>query len=207
MSLFTRATYFFFWGLVLACAGCSSSGYLINSAPEGAEVSTLRGETVGKTPLRLNADLAAKISNAGMLNFKLAAPNYIPRVVLADAVSTREIFVTLPKSESPTFKSEFSKDFSFDMNQMVRRAFAIQRMIANKKNAEAATAVTEFRTEYPSLAFGHFMAAYLALQEGKKVEARKSLMRAQALDPKDPAITQSLRTLVESGGSREGAQP
>jgi|GEM_PF-730251 len=176
-------------------SSCSSSQFNILSTPEGAEVTSLRGDVLGKTPLVLDEAQKRKIEEEGIINFKISSAGYLPRLVMIDASSTREITINLPKSDSESFKSEYSRDFATDINKMLRDAFAVQRLVAEKKNAEARTSLNKFRSEFPSAAFGYFMSAHLALLEGKRSEARSQLLRAQALDPKDSAITQGLQLL------------
>ncbi len=176
-------------------SACSSSGLTISSSPEGAEVTNLQGELLGKTPITLSSDQTAKISDSGLLNFKVAAPGYLPRLVHADGGVAREISVALPKSEAGSFKSEFLRDFGRDMNKMLRAAFVIQKLIGQRKIDEAAREIETFKKEYPSIAYGHVMSAHLALVQGKREEAKASMSRAQALDPEDGDISQSLKLI------------
>jgi hypothetical protein len=187
-------------------ASCSSSQFNITSNPEGAEITSLQGDVLGKTPLVLDGAQKTKLAEEGILNFKISSAGHLPRLVMVDASSTREVKINLPKSDSESFKAEYSRDFATDINKMLRDAFAIQRLVAEKKNAEARTSLSKFRSEFPSAAFGYFMSAHLALLEGQRREARTQLLRAQALDPKDSAIIQGLRLLGEpaQGG---GASP
>jgi predicted Zn-dependent protease len=184
-------------------SACSSTGLNISSNPEGAEVTNLQGELIGKTPLTLSSEQLAKVSDNGLLNFKVSAPGHLPRLVYADGGVAREISVALPKSEAGSFKSEFTRDFGQDMNQMLRSAFVIQKLVGSRNFSEAAKEIEAFKKEYPSLAYGHVISAHLALAQGKREEARASLSRARALDPKDPDINQSLKLLSAQpqGGS------
>ena len=190
--------------ICLSLASCSSSQFNIISTPEGAEITSLRGDVLGKTPLVLDEAQKTKLEEEGILNFKISSAGYLPRLVIIDASSTREVKINLPKSDSESFKSEYSRDFATDINKMLRDAFAIQRLVSEKKSAEARTSLSKFRSEFPSAAFGYFMSAHLALLEGKRSEARAQLLRAQALDPKDSSIIQGLQLLgepVQRGGS------
>lgn len=184
--------------LSVSLTNCSSSGSLILSSPEGAEVSTMQGEVIGKTPLTLSPELMAKINDTGHLNFKLAAAGHVPRVVTADAGTTREVLIKLVPSSPDSFKAEFSKDFSLELNRMLRASYAIQKLVSERKIPEALVAAEKFKTDYPQLAFGYMIAAHLALAQNKREEAKNNLFRAQALDPEDPAPAQALK-LIEGG--------
>jgi hypothetical protein len=198
-------SWLFHLALSVLFTSCSSSQFRIVSSPEGAEITSLRGDVIGKTPLVLEEAEKIKLEEQGILNFKISSSGYMPRLVMIDASSIREVKINLPKSDSESFKSEFSRDFATDINKMLRDAFAIQRLVAEKKNAEARTLLDKFKSEFPSAAFGYFLSAHLALIEGKKSEARTQLLRAQALDPKDSSITQGLELLGVSSQRGENA--
>lgn len=180
---------------IVFLSACSSSNYMIKSNPEGAEVSSLQGDLIGRTPLELSEEQAKKISDGAILNFKISANGYIPRVVMVGLSEVREVSLNLPKSESKSFKAEFSKDFTGDLNRMFREGFDIQRLLAGRKIVEATEAVSKFKTAYPQIAFGYVIAAHIALMEGKKEEAKRNLLRARSLDPDDPSIMQSIKLL------------
>jgi len=163
-------------------------------------VSSLRGEVLGKTPLTLDKDKSDKVSESGLLNFKVSAPGHLPRLVFADANVTRELRVVLPKTDSEAAKAEFSRDFGQDLNKMLRRAFVIQKLVTQKKFPEALQEIAAFKQEFPQLAYGHVIGAHIALAQGNKEEAKASLLRAQALAPDDPDVAQSLKML---SGARE----
>ena len=186
-----------FYTLVIATlallGACSSTQLLISSTPDGAEVTTFQGEILGKTPLTLKPDQSAKIADNGLLNLKIVAPGYLPRLIFADMAVSRDINVVLPKSDSAGFKAEFSHDFGRDLNKMLRMAFVIQKMLGQKKLTEAEAEVENFKKEFPSLAYGYIMAAHLALMQNKTDDAKVSLQRARVLDPEDPDIVQSLK--------------
>ena len=130
----------------------------------------------------------------------------MPRLVVTDADTSRQINVSLPKTESQSFKSEFTRDFGKDLNRMLREAFGIQKLIGARKPEEAGAAIEKFKKDFGSLAFGHVMAAQLALSQGKKEEARASLMRARAMDPDDNDISQMLKLLGVGEATAGGTQ-
>jgi len=177
---------------------CSSSAYLIQSNPEGAEVTTLSGEVVGKTPLSLKGEEASRLGTNGVFNFKVSSPGYIPRVIVANGNSTREITVVLPKSDDLSFRSDFSNDFSKELNKSFREGFNIQKLLSEGKFLEAKIAVEKFKSEHPQLAFGYVISASLYLRDGKREAANRDLLRAQTLDPDDSSITQSLKLISGS---------
>lgn len=181
--------------LALSVGACSSTGYKLLSVPEGAEVSTLQGEVLGKTPLILTPEQTAKINENNHLRFKMALAGHIPRVVFADAKALSEIQLQLVPTNAESFKGEFSKDFRLELNQMLRASYDIQRLLSERKTAEAKAAAVKFKADYPQLAYGYMITAHLALREGKRDEARANILQAQALDPGDPAVAQALQLL------------
>lgn len=196
--------------IALAChvvfLNACSSKLEIKSSPQSAEVVSTQGDLLGKTPLVLDDDQVSKISENGLIQFKVSADGYIPRLVVADEPSTREIFVNLPKSESKTFKSEFSQDFRKDMNQMIREAFLIQQEISKgQKSVEAK--VEAFKASYPDIAYGYVISAHLALKDGNKDLARRQLLKAQKLDPEDQSVQQSLRLLAGATSQPNNSKP
>src|SRR6266542_1808217 len=88
MSLFVRnlrptvlvATLLVFANLV---SGCSTPKRRveIRSTPPGAEIQTLRGEVIGKTPLVLEEKDLSKHLERDRLLFLLVHPNYIQRQI------------------------------------------------------------------------------------------------------------------------------
>lgn len=191
--------------VALGCAlisACSSSAYKISSLPQGAEVLSTRGEVIGKTPLTLTPDQASKITQLGLLNFKIVASGHVPQVVFVDANTTQEVSIKLVPSGADSFKAEFAKDFSADLNRMLRQSYAVQKLISERKNVEATAAVEKFKAEYPQLAYGYMVSAHLNMIAGKKEAARNDLIRAKALDPQDPSPDQALK-IIGGGNSSQ----
>jgi hypothetical protein len=186
--------------LSLLLGACASQELQIQSNPEGAEVSTLSGESLGKTPLVLKSEVLEKHSSGDVLDLKFISSGRIPRVISMDVKSIRSMSVVLPETSAESFKSEFAIDFSAQLNTMLRRAFLIQKKIGEGKKAEAEAEIQKFNTDYPFAAFGHVISAQLSLMGGKEAEARTHLQRAKILDPADTSIEQSLRML--QGGPR-----
>lgn len=180
---------------------CSSRSVRISSNPEGAEVSNLSGEKIGMTPLEVGHDELEKISENGLATFRVTAPGHLPRIAFVDPSVTREVVVGLPKTDSSAFRSEFMKDFGRDMNRMLRSAFFIQKLVGQKKFDEASKEIESFKEQYPSLAYSHVISAQISLAQGRREEARTSLVRAGVLDPDDSGVQQSLKLMGVSASS------
>ena len=186
----------FFAYFLFSCvflSACSSAVIDVNSTPEGAEVSSLQGEVLGKTPLALTSEMSSKVVEDGIVNLRISARGYLPRLLVTDASTARRLNIVLPKSDTQSFKTEFARDFGKDMNSMLRDAFVIQKLVGAKKTDEAKVAIEKFKKEFGTLAFGYVMSAQVALGQGKKKEAKANLMQARALDPDDSDIAQMLK--------------
>jgi hypothetical protein len=174
-----------------ACA----SRFKISSIPEGAEVRSLSGDVIGKTPIELSDDQSAKLVENGIASFRVVASGHESRLVMADASGLRDLQVSLPKIEGSLFKSDLAQDFSKDLNAVLRDAFVLQKLMLEGKNSDFASRVETFKKNYPQMAFGYLLSAQVALSQGKRTEARASLERAKVLDPADPSIEQNLKLL------------
>jgi hypothetical protein len=174
-----------------ACA----SRFKIRSVPEGAEVRSLSGDVIGKTPIELSDDQSAKLVEDGIASFRVLASGYESRLVMADASGLRDLQVSLPKIEGSLFQSDLAQDYSKDLNAVLRDAFVLQKLMLEGKNSDFASRVETFKKNYPQMAFGYLLSAQIALLQGKKSEARASLERAKVLDPADASIEQNLKLL------------
>ena len=174
-----------------ACA----SRFKIRSVPEGAEVRSLSGDVIGKTPIELSDDQSAKLVENGIASFRVLASGYESRLVMADASGLRDLQVSLPKIEGSLFKSDLAQDYSKDLNAVLRDAFVLQKLMLEGKNSDFASRVETFKKNYPQMAFGYLLSAQVALSQGKKSDARANLERAKVLDPADSSIEQNLKLL------------
>ena len=172
-----------------------ASRFKIRSIPEGAEVRSLAGDVIGKTPIELSDDQSAKLVENGIASFRVFASGHESRLVMADASGLRDLQVSLPKIEGSLFKSDLAQDYSKDLNSVLRDAFVLQKLMLEGKNSDFASRVETFKKNYPQMAFGYLLSAQVALSQGKKTEARASLERAKVLDPADPSIEQNLKLL------------
>ena len=176
---------------------CASSRVEIHSVPEGAELRTLSGEVIGKTPLELSVEQRSKIIENGIASFRLFSPGYESRLVMVDSNGIRDIKVALPKIEGSFFKSDIAQDYSQDVNRLVRESFGLQKLLIDRKPAEIETKIDAYKKEFPQIAFGHILSAQISLSQGKTSEARANLERAKILDPQDSSIDQNLKLLRE----------
>ena len=176
---------------------CASSRVEIHSVPEGAELRTLSGEVVGKTPLELSPEQRSKIIDNGIASFRLFSPGYESRLVMVDSSGIRDIKVALPKIDGSFFKSDIAQDYSQDVNRLVRESFGLQKLLMDRKPAEIESKIEAFKKDFPQIAFAHVLAAQVSLAQGKTSEARANLERAKILDPQDPSIDQNLKLLKE----------
>ena len=184
---------------LLALSACASSRVEVSSDPAGAEILSLQGEKLGITPALLSSDQLAKLGDdEGVIRFKLRAEGHAPRWIIADAAGTRGVSVSLPKNDADLFAGEILQDYQPELNQMLRRAFELQRLLAEKKIPQLESKLEKFRKDYPTLAFSHVLAGHLASLQGRKDEARKNLERARALDPRDSSLDGSLKLLPKT---------
>jgi len=175
--------------LLPSCA----SRFKIQSSPEGAELRSLSGEVIGKTPIELSNEQSEKIIENGIASFRVYLPGHESRLVLADAAGLRDIQVSLPKIEGSFFTSEIARDYSKDLNGVMRDAFTLQKTMFDRKTSDFEARVEAFKKTYPQIAFGYLLSAQMALSQGKISEARSNLERAKILDPDDPTIDQNLK--------------
>jgi hypothetical protein len=182
--------------LVSILGACSSgSGLLIASNPEGAEIRSISGETIGKTPLQLTSEQENQITSSGLFQVKITSKGHIPQHLFLDTKNVRDVNVTLTPTSEEVFKTEFANDFSKELNQLLRSAFHIQKLMGAKKISDATEAAEKFKKDYPQLAYGYMIAAHFALLKGERAKARNNILQAQEIDPDDPAIAQSLQLL------------
>lgn len=178
----------------LMLSACSSR-FKIRSIPDGAEVRSLSGDVIGKTPLEISDDQSAKIVDDGIASFRVFASGYESRLVMADASGLRDLQVSLPKIEGSLFNSDVAQDYSKDLNSVLRDAFVLQKLMLEGKDSDFAARVETYKKNYPQMAFGYLLSAQVALSQGKKNEALASLERAKVLDPDDASIEQNLKLL------------
>lgn len=65
--------------LLPSCASLSRSRVEVRTVPAGAEVRTIAGEVLGKTPLVLEADALDKARRNGRLAVRVENPGYVSR--------------------------------------------------------------------------------------------------------------------------------
>lgn len=192
MNCIRYMTFVLSFKLLVACS--SGSGLLISSTPAGAKVVSSSGEVLGETPLALTGEKEKQITASGLFQFKVSERGYIPKHIFLDASDVRNVNVALTPISSESFKGEFASDFALELNQLLRSAFEIQKLM-NEDPQAAAEAVEAFKKQYPQLAYGYMLAAHFATLKGDRELARNNILQAQELDPEDPTITQALNLL------------
>ena len=195
--------------------GCASRSVELVSEPNGLEIQTLGGETLGTTPVILRDEALEKASSSdGLLAVRFVGPGYLPQTLIVEVRGADSYRMQPIKLDESFFRRYVLRDFSGEHNAMMRDMLNIQGLIRTKKFTQAEQALVTFQERFPTVAVSQVMLANLALIKGDKKQARRYLLQAQALDPKDPVILRMLggtpadiAALVDAQGPMMDAAP
>lgn len=183
-----RARIFFATVTLTALSACSSRQLVVESTPDGAEVRTSSGEVLGKTPLSFESAQLSKVTEDGVVSFRLSASGYVPLSVFTELRGIDTVRVNLTKLDDKYFHEEVAVAYSAQHNELARELLRIQNLVQARKIDEAAARLTTFQEKYPFVATGYLMQANLDLLRKDTDAARLALARARKLDPEDPVI-------------------
>jgi hypothetical protein len=193
-------------GLLSAC-GTLSRKVDVTSIPEGASVRTRQGQPLGVTPLTLEADALTQASDGNQLAVVLAAPGHLERELLMDLHARQSHTVALTPARPEAFRESLISTYASDINALSREILQIHGLIINRRAAEAEKRIAEFQKVYPSIAATHVMLARLLAKQGKPEEAKKQLLRALSLDPRDPVASRALLGTAKETPTATAADP
>ncbi len=178
--------------LTLSACGTVARRVEISSTPTGASVRTAQGQVLGVTPVTLESDTLALASSSGMVSVVLNAPGHLERELLLELHAASSHQVNLTPARPELFRESLLSTHAVDINALTREILQIHGLIINRRSTEAEKRIADFQKSYPSIAAPHVMLAQIFAKQGKVDEAKKELLRALSLDPRDPVASRSL---------------
>jgi hypothetical protein len=188
------------------CAGMSRRVDL-RTDPPGAEVTDRAGGVLGTTPLTLEKEALAKVTDHDRLYVRIRKPGYEPRTLILDVDGADQHDIALSKLEEKYFTQTTLNDFTPEINGMTRELLQIQGLLVVRNNAQAERELEAFLKKYPHVAPALVMMANVELARGEREKARGYLTQASSIDPADPVVQRMLKALSGPKPASVGGKP
>lgn len=178
--------------LASRCAGLGERRITVRTVPDGAEVITAGGKSLGKTPLLLEGDKLVEAIVDGRLDVTLRAPRYVERQIAFDISGDDVHDVRLRPLDESYFSQRVMEDFGRQANDLVRHLMLAQGLAFAGRLQDAEKELNDIEKKFPNLAPIYVLRADIERLRGNMGKARSYLLRAKSVDPTDPVAARLL---------------
>ncbi len=169
----------------------------IASIPSSAEVVNAAGEVVGVSPISLQAETLAKLTDGDKLIFSVRKPGFETQTLVVDLSVTNisSHVVKLKEQSASTFSNDILLQYSKQTNEMIREILSIQGLIVASEWALADERLNGFEKKFSNIAAALVLRANVEINRGQVPRALEYLKRARSIDPDDTYISRLILSL------------